>query len=137
MRTSPRPAHPRKGWALLSALVAVLIVAALSAGLIRAILASHREIELQEHLAQADQLAESARIRVATQLQKTPNYTGEVWKPAASGGSAMQATITVTGTGASPQARVVCLVPADVPHPVRVERAWSWTPAPPSETPSP
>lgn len=130
MRATLQSAHSRKGWALLSTLVAVLIVVALSAGLIRAILASHREIELQEHLAQADQLAESARIRVATQLQKTPNYTGEVWQPAASGGPAMQATITVIGTGASPQARVVCLVPADAPHPVRIERAWSWTPAP-------
>ncbi len=120
----------RGGWALLSAMVAVVILSALAVGLTRVVLSSVRETDQREHLIQADQLAESALARAKAQLQKAPTYSGETWEPTNAAGPTLQATITIDRTGSGIGVRAECLVPSDAPRPVRVERTWTLPLAP-------
>ncbi len=112
----------RRGFALLSALICVLILSAVAASLLRSVLAQMREVDIQAHQLQADALAQSALERGIQQLSANPAYTGEVWTPDVPGAPRLKATIEWVGNPSGGSLRVVCLVPADAQLPVRLER---------------
>lgn len=112
----------RRGIALLSTMVCVVILSAVAASLVRSVLAQMREADRRAEQVQADALAQSALERGFQQLATNPAYTGEVWTPQIPGAPSMKAEIAWTGTPTSGLLRVVCQVPADTALPVRLER---------------
>ena len=112
----------RRGIALLSTMVCVVILSAVAASLIRSILAQSREADQQAVQLQADALAQSALDRGFQQLTANPAYTGEVWTPVVPGAHSLKAEIVWSGTPTGGQLRVICEVPADSARPVRLER---------------
>lgn len=123
----PNIPRSRGGVALLSTIVCVAILSAVAASLLHSILAQKREVDRQAIMLQADALAQSALDRGFQQLAANPAYTGEVWTPVVPGVPALKAEITWTGSPMGGQLRVICLVPADAPLPVRVERTAALT----------
>jgi len=112
----------RGGLALLSAIICILVLSAISVSLVRTVLARVREADLHEHRLQADALAQSALERGIAQRTANPAYPGEVWTPVVAGLPRLQANIEWVAAPAGGSLRVVCLVPADAAHPVRLER---------------
>ena len=112
----------RSGLALLTAIVCILVLSAMSVSLVRTILARLHEAELHAHQLQADALAQSALERGFAQRSLNPAYSGEVWIPVLPGFPRLQADIAWVDAPTGGSLRVVCLVPADAPRPVRVER---------------
>jgi len=127
----------RRGLALLSALVCVVVLAALSLTLTRTVLARVREAELHHQRLQADALAESAYVRAQSQWRANPDWTGEIWSPKAEGLFQLQAEIRVPAADAEPQLHVVSQVSAGPDSVVRVERRFPWPPAPKSQVANP
>lgn len=139
-RTSPNVSdlrHHRRAMALLSALVCVVVLAALSLTLTRTVLARVREADLHHHQLQADALAESAIVRAQAQWQANPTWTGEDWTPDVARHLKLRAEIRLQPTASPTQLQIVSLVPADSPSPVRVERTLPWPPAPTSQVVTP
>jgi len=132
---SRRP--PRRGLALLSALVCVVVLAALSLTLTRSVLARVREAELHQHRLQADALAESAFVRAQAQWRANPAWSEEVWSPEVPGQIKLRAEIRVQPQGASQQLLVVSQASTGTDSSVRVERNFPWPPAPQSQVVDP
>jgi hypothetical protein len=116
---------PRYGLALLTALVCLVVLSAMSVSLVRTVLARLREAELHAHQLQADALAQSALERGSAQKALNPAYSGEVWAPVVPGSPRMHAGIQWVDGPNGGSLRVICIVPADAPRPVRVERVVS------------
>ncbi len=112
----------RRGLALLTAIVCILILSAMSVSLVRTVLARLHEAELHAHQLQADALAQSSLERGFAQRSLNAAYPGEVWTPVVPGSPALQADIQWADSPDGGTLRVICLVPADSPRPVRVER---------------
>ena len=112
----------RRGLALLTSIVCILILSAMSVSLVRTVLARLHEAELHAHQLQADALAQSALERGFAQRSLNAAYPGEVWTPVVPGSPALKADIQWTDSPEGGSLRVLCLVPADAPRPVRVER---------------
>lgn len=123
--------RPRRGLALLAAIVCILVLSAISVSLVRTVLARVREAGLHEHQLQADALAQSALDRGMALRTANPEYVGEVWVPEVSGFPRLQANIEWIDTPAGGSLRVVCLVPADAAQPVRLERSVPFPSPPP------
>ena len=119
--------HPRSGLALLTALVCIVVLSAMSVSLVRTVLARLHEAELQAQQLQADALAQSALERGIAQRALDPAYPGEVWSPVVPGSPRLQADIAWVDAPTGSSLRVICLVPADNPRPVRVERVVPFT----------
>ena len=112
----------KRGLALLTAIVCILILSAMSVSLVRTVLARLHEAELHALQLQADALAQSALERGFAQRAVNPAYPGEVWSPVVPGAPAMKAEIQWVDSQDGGSLRVLCLVPADAPRHVRVER---------------
>ena len=112
----------RSGLALLTAIVCIVVLSAMSVSLVRTVLARLREAELHAQQLQADALAQSAIERGFAQRTLNPAYPGEVWTPEIAGSPRLQAEISLVDGPTGGSLRVTCLVPADAPRPVRVER---------------
>jgi type II secretory pathway pseudopilin PulG len=112
----------RRGVALLSAIVCVVIMSAVAASLLRSVLAQVREADRQAFQLQAEALAQSALQRGYQQRTTNPSYLGEVWTPDVAGAPKLKAEIEWTSAATGGTLRVVCLVPADAKLPVRLER---------------
>ena len=121
-RGRPSYGPPRHGLALLTSIVCILVLSAMSVSLVRTVLARLHEAELHAHQLQADALAQSALERGFAQRDLNPAYPGEVWTPVVPGSPALKADIQWTDSPDGGTLRVLCLVPADAPRPVRVER---------------
>jgi len=119
--------------ALLAAIVCLLVLSAISIGLVRTVLARVREADLHEHQLQADALAQSALARGIAQRTANPAYPGEVWTPEVSGVPRMKAEIQWIDAPTGGSFRVVCFVPADSAQPVRLERTASFPSLPPAK----
>lgn len=117
-----RRASRCRGVALLSAIVCLLILSAISISLVRTVLARLHEADLHQYQLQADALAQSALERGTLQRTLNPAYPGEVWTPEVPGSPRLQADIQWVDAPAGGSLRVICLVPADASQPVRVER---------------
>ncbi len=112
----------RSGLALLTAIVCIVVLSAMSVSLVRTVLARLREAELHAQQLQADALAQSAIERGFAQRELNPAYPGEVWTPVVPGAPRLQADIAWIDSPSGGSLRVVCLVPADAARPVRAER---------------
>ena len=112
----------RRGLALLTAIVCIVILSAMSVSLVRTVLARLQEAELHAHQLQADALAQSAFERGLAQRSLNPAYPGEVWSPVVPGSPSLKADIQWVDSPDGGSLRVICLVPADAPRPVRIER---------------
>ena len=112
----------RSGLALLTAIVCIVVLSAMSVSLVRTVLARLREAELHAYQLQADALAQSAIERGRTQRELNPAYPGEVWTPEVPGFPRLRADIAWVDAPNGGSLQVICLVPADAARPVRVER---------------
>ena len=112
----------RRGVALLSSIVCILILSAISISLVRTVLARLHEADLHQYQLQADALAQSALERGTVQRILNAAYLGEVWTPEVPGSLRLQADIRWVDSPAGGSLRVICLVPAGAARPVRVER---------------
>jgi hypothetical protein len=121
-RGRPSYGPHRRGLALLTAIVCIVVLSAMSVSLVRTVLARLHEAELHAYQLQADALAQSALDRGFAQRSLNPTYPGEVWTPVVSGSPSLKADIQWIDSPEGGTLRVVCLVPADAPRPVRVER---------------
>lgn len=135
--TSTSVSTPRRGLALLSALVCVVVLAALSLALTRTVLARVREADLHEQRLQADALAESAFVRAQSQWRANPAWTGETWSPKVDGPLQLQAEIRVPAAGAAPQLLVISQASSGPDSVVRIERSFPWPPATQSQVANP
>lgn len=91
--------HARRGAVLLVGLLALLIVSALSAALLKRVMLQRQEIQQAEWKLQADWLAESGLGRGVARRTSDPGYPGETWEiPAAmlDGFHSGRVTIAVT-----------------------------------------
>ena len=132
-----RLARRRRGVALLSSIVCILILSAISISLVRTVLARLHEADLHQYQLQADALAQSALVRGIEQRTLNPAYTGEVWEPEVPGLPRLQADIQWVDAPSGGALRVVCLVPADASQPVRVERTVPFSSPQPAKAESP
>ncbi|MEZ6069523.1 MAG: hypothetical protein R3C10_04440 [Pirellulales bacterium] len=78
-----RRAGGQRGVALMFVLIAVVVVTALGAALVRAMLIEIRQSRIDEWAVQADWLVTSGAQRAAAQLAADPDYRGETWQIAA------------------------------------------------------
>ncbi len=127
----------RGGLALLSAIICILILSAMSVSLVRTVLARLHEAEVHEWQLQADALAQSALERGFSQRVLNPAYPGEIWSPEVPGIPRMQADILWVDSGSAGALRVICLVPADAPQPIRIERLVPFSSPQPAKAESP
>ncbi len=132
-----RWSRQRRGVALLSSIVCILILSAISISLVRTVLARLHEADLHQYQLQVDALAQSALDRGRVQRTLNPTYSGEVWTPEVSGSPRLQADIQWVDAPAGGALRVVCLVPADASQPVRVERTIPFSSPQPAKAESP
>lgn len=135
-RTRVTPSTRRRAMALLTALVCLVVLAALALTLTRTVLARVREADLHAHQLQADALAESAIVRARSQWQSNAAWTGEVWQPEVEGAPKLHAELRVLDESPK-QLQIACLVPANAVAPVRVERTVPWPPDSSSQVVSP
>lgn len=75
-----RPRHPRRGAALVVAIVMLVLVAGLLTAMTRLGLATRQRIALDERLAQAEWLAASGLERGVARLRGDPDFDGEDWE---------------------------------------------------------
>lgn len=122
----------RTGAALVMVMICLLLVATISAVLVRMALLQREQLERDEWRSQAEWLANSAQERVAARLADDADYAGETWLPTADGGGAPIGRVEIsinpaTGDGEQqiPQVRVAVSVPDAPIHRARVVRTWS------------
>ena len=72
---------PRRGGALVVAMVTLLVVTLIAGAVVRSLLAEHRQARQSQNELQAQWLAESALARAAAQLAQSSDYAGETWQP--------------------------------------------------------
>jgi type II secretory pathway component PulK len=102
--------RPRRGLALLIALVCLVVIASIMGWIVRAAILERQALESAQWRAQAQWLAQSGLERAAARLAGDGNFSGETWIiPAAEfdrrqGG---RVTIEVQTTAAHPGARQV------------------------------
>jgi Tfp pilus assembly protein PilX len=107
---------PRRGVALIVAIVCLAVASALLISVARLSVARRSASRAQEWRAQAGRLADSAVERAAARLRENPKYPGETWNvPAdALGGSAGVVRIEIHTPTDRPESREV-RVTADYP----------------------
>lgn len=89
-------ARPRRGIALLAAIVCVSVATAVICGLVHLATQAYRETQLQQRREQADWIAESGSERALAQLYANPEYSGERWSlPADAIGGRHDAQVTI------------------------------------------
>ncbi len=76
--TAPMPS-PRRGSAIVFALVALFVASLMIASLLRTASMSHRQLLRDEFRTQAHLLADAGGERALAQLRKQPDFTDEVW----------------------------------------------------------
>ncbi|WP_435006687.1 hypothetical protein P12x_004191 [Tundrisphaera lichenicola] len=70
----------RRGLVSIVVLIALIVIALIGAGLLKAVLARRVEIGLEERRIQATWLAESALDRAEARLAESSDYQGESWE---------------------------------------------------------
>ena len=114
--------HRRLGFVLVAVLVSMAVVTVVGAGLVKHLVAHHRQTLLIERQQQSFWLAESALGRTIDKLKDEPAYGGETWRlsPETLGGKhAGAVVIDVSTPDDSPNARrirVEARYPDDNPH---------------------
>lgn len=97
-RVLHRPRHRRGGAILVVALVCLLVVMSIVAGMIKGALRERRQLHQYRDLRQTDLLVEAGADRAAARLAEDPEYRGETWRVPAeeiSGNAAGEVTIEV------------------------------------------
>lgn len=77
------PTFPRRGTAMVFALIALLLTSLMIAGLLRTVSMSHRQLKREEFRLQASLLADAGCARAVARLRDQPDFTNETWKIAA------------------------------------------------------
>ena len=129
VRVDPNIGGSRRGIALLMAIVALVLLLALSAALLGAARDRLLNQRRAESAVQAEFLAESALDRAAAKLAVDPSYSGETWNVSSKTlGGRDDARITITVLRDSTlstrrNARVVADIPIDPSRRVRRSRS--------------
>lgn len=109
--------NPRAGTVLLFAMVALLLVSVIGAGLVKTALMQRRQARREQNRAQSQWLAESGAARAAAMLAGNPGYKGETWNVSAKelgGRKPGRVVIAVAAVSGQPRRRRVTVV-ADFP----------------------
>lgn len=120
-----RRAPRRRGLTSVAALIALVIVALVSAAILKVGVARRSDLMAAERILQADWLAESALERASGRLALTADYAGETWEIAADafgGRGPARVLIRVEAVaGRADQRRVIVQAdyPADSPRRAR------------------
>lgn len=122
---------PRRGAALVVALICVLVVTMVSAVLVRTALVQREQLERDAWLLQADWLAASAHERSLALLASQADYAGETWLPTTADGRALGRVVVEIAESGDPgrELRVTVDVPDHPVERVRVVRSWRLEPA--------
>ncbi len=105
---------PRRGAALIIALIALLLVGVLGAELARSAVLQHQQVQHEEWQIQAEWLAESALDRAATMIEADSAYRGETWLPVRGESRAPLGRVLIEITESAEEGLAVRVV-ADVP----------------------
>lgn len=125
------PSQPcRRGFAMMLAIVMLVVVTVVGMAGVRGVLEMHRQLQREEFRRQADWLAEAGISRARAQRQADPKYTGEDWKPELPdwGGRSAVVNIAVAaaeGENQPPKVTVTVQFPAESPRRVKVTRTGS------------
>jgi len=131
---------PRRGGALVVAIVTLLVVTLIAGAVVRSLLAAHRQAQQSQHELQAQWLAESALARAVAQLAQKPDFAGETWQPKlrTSAGEEDSATVEIDVEkleSPAPLRRVVAIAhyPNHEWRRVTVRREYTLSLSPPTE----
>ena len=138
--------RPRRGGALVAALVTLLVVMLVASAIVRSRVLAHRQARQGQYELQAQWLAEAGVERAQAQLTTASGYRSETWQPAlvTATGSALSAAVEIRVEPAenTPDARrviVTATYPNDRWRRVVVRREYNIQnmpePAPPEENP--
>jgi type II secretory pathway component PulK len=95
---------PRRGSALVFAMIALLVSSLIGASLLRGSFLSMQQVKREQLHLQANWLAESGCRRAISRLQADPAYTGEEWAvPAEQLRSPYSAMVTIAVSNESPE----------------------------------
>lgn len=95
-RWAARQSSPRRGGALIIALVLLTVASALGVIVVRSVILHARQLQRTPWRLQAEALAEAGLNRAAAQLRTIPDYTGETWQiPAADLGEPFAARVDI------------------------------------------
>ena len=142
--TTTSARFPRRGTAMIVAIVALVLVTAICFSLVRITLAAAEQAQRQQWRRQALWLAESALAQAAVRLRSDEEFSGDTWDvrlPDAAGEQEGRVQIEITSSADQPRERAVTAT-AEVPrHPtdrVRITRTLTLivpqsTPAEPEE----
>ncbi len=75
-----RPRSPRRGGALIIALVLLTVASLLGVVVVRSVIAHARQLQRTPRRLQAEALVEAGLNRAAAQLATSPDYAGETWR---------------------------------------------------------
>lgn len=75
-----RPRSPRRGGALIIALVLLTVASLLGVVVVRSVIAHARQLQRTPWRLQAEALVEAGLNRAAAQLATSPAYAGETWR---------------------------------------------------------
>lgn len=91
-----RPRSPRRGGALIIALVLLTVASLLGVVVVRSVIAHARQLQRTPWRLQAEALVEAGLNRAAAQLATSPDYAGETWRiPAADLGDRFAARVDI------------------------------------------
>ncbi len=118
----------RRGLALVTAIVALIVSATIVLGILRSATRQFLEIRDQQHYLQADELLDAGIGRAMAELRKSSDYTGETWRVGADelGGSrTARVEIKVKSNDSDPGQRTLIVqanYPPDEFNRVRITR---------------
>ncbi|MFG0334801.1 MAG: hypothetical protein ACF8TS_15710 [Maioricimonas sp. JB049] len=92
----PDTESPRRGAALIVAVICLLFAGALSLSVVRLVVTQQRQLEREEWATQAALLAEGGIARAIEQLNLSRTYEGETWQPDVPGENAHPARVELT-----------------------------------------
>jgi type II secretory pathway pseudopilin PulG len=94
--TIEKPQPQRRGLTSVAVLIALIIIAIITAGLLKVAFARRALINAEERRLQAGWLAESGLERASSRLAASSDYTGETWEiPAEDFGGRGSATVLI------------------------------------------
>ncbi|QDU39979.1 hypothetical protein Mal4_43330 [Maioricimonas rarisocia] len=92
----PTTTLPRRGAALIIAVICLLFAGALSLSVVRLVVTQQRQLEREEWATQAALLAEGGIARAIQQLNNSDAYEGETWQPEVPGEGAQPARVELS-----------------------------------------
>jgi hypothetical protein len=123
-RELPKRAERRRGFAVVTALVCLLIVVSIMGSMIQGAIRTRRQMHVERDRRQSEMLLVAGATRAMSRLEGNPTFVGDVWQLPAdvivgNGAGRVTCEISPTAGDGSRQLRVIAEYPVDRDFPIR------------------